>query len=682
MSPFLNKDALDAVEAGVHMNWFKRSMVVGAVAAALSFSGCNPPTSASARASGSLALSNDDSTVFAVDTDNGVLAVINPTTRDVRTVKVGDQPSRVIVDGNDNVYVSNRGSRSVSVIRKGDTAESARIPVGVEPTGMALTPDGKTLLVVSATALNRPDVGTLTAIDVGTLEKQWETEVGEEPRAVAVIAGNRALVSLYKQGELVEVDLATGNTLSSKTGIYEAANATNLDPNSGGSVVTASSNFRPRAMSDLVVTDDGKRVFAPVVWAREDAIARVPSRFGGYYSSGGPCSIGAVASAGIVTVDTGAQPQPQVDDLTSCFTTGTNSSNKNFPTSTLSPATPTPTTTIQGPTAGVLDPTGEWLVVLSRESKNLAFMPAWKRSGTGVEFETTGTSVRTVQAVNGSGADGIALTKNFERAYVYSQFDHRLEVFEGRGKGAAAVVVPVDSFAVAQDLPTMSPAQIEGRKLFFDAKDTRMSSEQTTVACSTCHLEGREDGHVWNFPDGPRQTPSLAGRRLLSTAPFHWSGEFGTIDEFNAHTIIERMGGSGLDQVAAGKLDAFIDTLPLPENPLRLSMLNTEQELRGKAAFEKAQCGTCHTGDALTNNTNADVGTLRMNGSNPDNGPVLTVGFNVPSLLGIGRTAPYLHDGSSLTLDARVTSGNSAHGTTQLLNADEKADLVAYLKSL
>ncbi len=665
------------------MNWFKRSMVVGAVAAAMAFSGCTPAgNSAAARASGSLALSNDDSTVYAVDTDNGVLAVINPKTKEARAVKVGEQPARVIVDANDTVFVSNRGSRSVSVIRAGDTVESARIPVGVEPTGMAITPDGKTLLVVSATSLDRVDLGTLTAIDIGTLEKKWDVEVGEEPRAVAVVAGNRALVSLYKQGELVEVDLASGKTISAKTGIYEAANATRLD-SAGNNVGTVGiSSFRPRAMNDLIVTDDGKRVFAPVVWAREDAIGRSPSRFGGYYAAGGPCNIGAVATAGIVTVDTGGSPQPQVDDLTSCFTTGTNSSSKNFPSSTLASASAGADAAIQGPTAGVLDPSGEWLMVLSRESKNLSFMPAWKRSGTNIDFETTGTSIRTVQKIEGAGADGIAVSADFLRAYVYSQFDHKLEIFESKGTGANAVIVPIDTIVVAQDVAGMTPAQIEGRKLFFDAKDTRMSSTQTTVACSTCHLEGREDGHVWNFPDGARQTPSLAGRKLLSTAPFHWSGEFGSIDEFNAHTIIERMGGSGLDNSAAAKLDAFIDTMPLPENPLRVAMANTDLEARGQAAFQKAECGTCHSGDALTNNTNADVGTLRTLGANPDNGVVERLGFNVPSLLGIGRTAPYLHDGSSLTLDARVTSGDSLHGKAAVLNAQEKVDLVAYLKSL
>jgi YVTN family beta-propeller protein len=670
------------LEAGEHfrMNWFKRSMLVGALAAATSFMGCQPPAQPAARASGSLALSSDDSTVFAVDTDNGVLAVINPKTEDVQQVKVGRAPVRVIVDANDTAFVTNRGDRSVSVVRKGERSESARVPVGVEPSGMALTPDGKTLLVVSATALDRPDHGLLTAIDTQTLEKKWEIPVGEEPRAVAVIAGDRALVTLYRQGELVEVDLAKGQVTSQKTGIYETANASRLSPGTPGSLA-GSSSFRPRAMADLVVTPEGDRVFAPVVWAREDAIARPPSTFGGYYSSGGPCNIGAVATAGIVTVDTGGTPQPQVDDLTSCFSVGTNSADKDFPASTLASSAPG-AKAIQGPTVGVVDPTGQWLLVLSRESRNLAFMPAWKRSGTSIDFSSTGSTIRTVTDVRGHGADGLAVTRDFKRAYVYSQFDHTLEIFEGAGSGEATTILPKGTIRVANEALT-DAALIEGRKLFFDAKDPRLSAANTTVACSTCHLEGREDGHVWQFPDGPRQTPALAGRHLLATAPYHWSGEFASLDLFNVHTITERMGGSGLDTGTAAKLDRFIDELPAAENPLRADMANGPAEARGKAAFEKAQCGTCHAGALFTDNTNADVGTLRTRGPNPDDGIVTRLGFNVPSLLGIGRSAPYLHDGSQLTLEERVFANTGdKHGATSALTLEEKTDLVAYLKSL
>jgi cytochrome c peroxidase len=62
---------------------------------------------------------------------------------------------------------------------------------------------------------------------------------------------------------------------------------------------------------------------------------------------------------------------------------------------------------------------------------------------------------------------------------------------------------------------------------------------------------------------------------------------------------------------------------------------------------------------------------------------VLQRGFNVPSLLGIGRTAPYLHDGTQGTLEDRIFNNpGDRHGVTSALSDQEKSDLVLYLKSL
>jgi YVTN family beta-propeller protein len=673
----------------------KRRMLLGAVAGVAWLTACTPGANANAnRASGSLALSTDDALLYAVDTDNGILAVIDTAANaKVAEVKVGKGPTRVLVGPDDTIYVSNRGEGSVSVITRGDWRVARTLQVGIEPNGLALTPDGKTLLVVSATSRTTVEVGTLSAFDTQTLALKWEINVGNEPRGVAVVGkGDRAVVSLLKmskggQGsDVVEVDLNTARLKQETTRLYELANASRDTSGLG----PAFSTFRARAMNDLIVTPDGSRVFAPVVWAREGAIGRRPSSAGGYYSSGGPCNIGAVATAGIVTLETSSAPTPQVDDLTACFTAGTNSEDKDYPVSTLAPRTPGTGDAIQGPTVGVVDPTGTWLFVVNRESQNVAIMPTYRRTGADLDFNRTGTSVRSLVRV-GAGADGIALTRDGARAFVYSQFDHRVDVLTAKGRGDSAEVVNLGTpIEVAKDPDFNHDGVIDqadadlaaGRRLFFDALDTRMSSPQTNVACSTCHLEGREDGHVWQFPDGPRQTPALAGRRLLSTAPYHWSGEFNTIDAFNVHTITERMGGSGLTPAEARKLDAYLDQLPFGENPLK-GAAPPEALARGRAAFDKAGCASCHAGELFTNNQNADVGTLNTAGANADNGPVVTRGFNVPSLLGVGRTAPYLHDGSQGTLEDRIFNNpGDRHGVTSALTDQEKSDLVLFLKSL
>lgn len=674
------------------MNWFKRTMLVGAMAAGVLLNACVAPVQGNgSRSSGSLALSSDDSTLYAVDTDNGLLAVIplaNPAKENIVKVNVGKNPVRVILGADDTAYVANRGSNTVSVVRKGEAAVSATLQTALEPTGLALSADGKQLLVTSNTARDTAAHGVLTAFDTATLQQLWELPVGEEPRAVAVV-GHTALVSLYKQGELATVDLNKQAVTSdpSRAAAYTEANATRLNPSSSTNTFSRTgtfSSFRPRAVSDIITTPDGTRAFTPVVWAREDAIARRPSSAGGYYSAGGPCSIGAVATAGIVTYDTrNEQPTALVDDLTACASSGTNSnSTSDFPVSTFSSSRGGIESAVQGATVGVTDPTGAWVFVVNRESMNVAILPADRRSGSDIDFNSTGTSIRSLVRV-GPGSDGIAISKAGNKAYVYSQFDHTVNVLEAKGSGDSAVVVNVAAAAIPVAGDVLSPELAEGRKMFFNALDPKMSSAQTNVACSTCHLEGREDGHVWMFPDGPRQTPALAGRDLLKTAPFHWSGEFPTIGDFNVHTIRERMGGVGLGSNEAAKLDAFIASMPTAPSPVAKEL---EAVTRGRAAFEKAQCSTCHAGELFTDNTNRDVGTLNTRSTvanERDNGLVERQGFNVPSLKGIARSAPYLHDGSEPTLEVRVFGNkNDKHGSTSGLTELEKADLVVYLKSL
>jgi YVTN family beta-propeller protein len=665
------------------MNWFKPTVLWGGVASGLMMVACTPVAQGiSSRASGSLALSSDDSTLYAVDTDNGVLAVIPLATPDQKTlVAVGKSPVRVVLGPDDTAYVANRGSNTVSVIRKGAKDVSATLETAVEPTGLALSADGRLLLVTSNTARDTATHGVLAAFDTATLEQQWELPVGEEPRAVAVVAGNKALVSLYKKGEVATVDLNRQAVTSdpSRAQAYTAAN-----PTQGTRRSSSASTFHPRAAGDIITTPDGTRAFTPVVWARENFIARAPSAIsGGYYSAGGPCSIGAVATAGIVTYDTrGEEPSALVDDLTACASTGTNSdSSSDFPVSTFASSAGGVERAVQGPTVGVTDPTGNWLFVVNRESQNVAIMPADRRAGDDIRFGATGTSIRNLVRI-GQGADGIAISKDGTKAYVYSQFDHQVETLVARGAGDSAEVINAKTpIKVASD--TLTSELAVGRKLFFNAIDPKVSSPQTTVACSTCHLEGREDGHVWMFPDGPRQTPSLAGRDLLQTAPFHWSGEFPTINDFNVHTVRERMGGIGLLKLDADRLDAFISSLPTAPSPISKA---SEAVARGRAAFEKAQCGTCHAGELLTDNSSRDVGTLNTLGSvkeERDNGLVVTKGFNVPSLKGLARSAPYLHDGSEQTLEERVFGNiDDKHGVTSTLSSDEKTDLVGYLKSL
>jgi YVTN family beta-propeller protein len=685
------------------MRWMNRA-VLGAVAGAMLFGCNNPQQQLSSAASGSLALSADDQLLYAADTDNGVLTVIDTRSDTaIANVKVGTRPSRVVVGSDDTIYVGNRGSRSVSVIHRGDWREAAQIPTGVDPTGLAVSLDGKTLYVVNATAKDTTDYGTLQAVDTTSLTTKWELPVGTEPRAIALLPGNKAVITQYRGGtqgaELVSVDLDAQQVTSPSTGIYGKVNYT--QSLAAGSP-TGYSTFDARAMTDAVATPDGKRVFVPTVWAREDAIGKEPAA-GGYYAQGGPCNVGSVATAGIVTAEVGGSNgnnvEPNVDDLTDCVTVGTTSASANFPptaqgygaSSSTIGASVDPGKAVQGPVAMAVDPTGEWLYVVNRETSNVSIMPAWRRTARGSEninYTATGNSIRDLVAVNAdpsrnNGADGIALTKDGTKAYVYSQFDHEVILLGPQNPndpngpiGSDAIVTVKSRIATGLQDPAAIAGDIaDGRRWFFDAMNTQLSSDQTHVSCATCHLEGRDDAHTWVFPDGHRQTPALVGRMITETAPYHWSGQFATFTDFMSHTVQKRMGGSGTSDTINQHILSFLANEPAPENA-NVGATLTPAQLHGQQVFGQAGCGTCHNGAALTNKTEQAVGTW----NNDDN--VLNQAFDVPSLLGLARTAPYLHDGRYQTLSERVNDGNVAHGNLAGVSDQDRKDLVEYLKTL
>ena len=190
------------------------------------------------------------------------------------------------------------------------------------------------------------------------------------------------------------------------------------------------------------------------------------------------------------------------------------------------------------------------------------------------------------------------------------------------------------------------------------------------IACASCHPEGGEDGRVWRFLElGPRRTQSLRGG-ISQTAPLHWDGDMRDLAQIAEEVFTNRMGGPSLSAPQTEALTRWIDGIPLLPTSLPADV---EAVARGKLVFESGQTGciACHNGPRLTNNLTADVGTGRP--------------LQVPSLLGLGARAPYLHDGCAPTLSARfggTCGGGDRHGVTSTLTTQQVADLQSYLESL
>jgi hypothetical protein len=189
------------------------------------------------------------------------------------------------------------------------------------------------------------------------------------------------------------------------------------------------------------------------------------------------------------------------------------------------------------------------------------------------------------------------------------------------------------------------------------------------IACASCHPEGHEDGHTWNFAGlGARRTQEIAGG-FLGTEPFHWDGDMDTFTTLAHQVFNTRMAGPSLQDGHVTALANWINTIPAWKPTAPTDAASSE---RGRALFHDAKfnCAGCHAGAKMTNNATLDVGTGRR--------------LQVPSLRGVGFRAPYLHDGCAATLDDRFGScgGGDAHGMTSAMTAAERADLVNYLGTL
>ncbi len=188
------------------------------------------------------------------------------------------------------------------------------------------------------------------------------------------------------------------------------------------------------------------------------------------------------------------------------------------------------------------------------------------------------------------------------------------------------------------------------------------SNSGAGAACASCHPDGHDDGHAWLSQElGPRRTPSLLGT-VANTAPYHWNGEAKDMAALMKLTFESAMHGPPLapDQIDA--IDGWLRALP---PPTALPPRDAAAAQRGRAFFETpVTCARCHSGAMKTNNTSRNVGTGGE--------------FQVPSLVGVGWRAPYLHDGSAATLGDVLARGHAGF----VLDAARISDLTMYLETL
>jgi len=280
----------------------------------------------------------------------------------------------------------------------------------------------------------------------------------------------------------------------------------------------------------------------------------------------------------------------------------------------------------------------------------------------------------------GHNPRGLTLSRDGTRLFVANRLDDTISIIDTRTNRVASTI------ALAG--PKIVSVMRRGEQTFYTAR----YGFQGQIGCSNCHIDSTFDGLTWDLePDGFGR--DIVDNKLLEGVkdiePYKWNGGNPNLPtECGPRTEKYFWRSEQYDGLTLADLVVYIRNMPTRPNRWRLpgGELTPAQE-RGKAVFERAidkfgkpiaesnRCSYCHSGPKGTNQKLFDVGTRKPT----DNAGLL----KAPQLTNIALTAPYLHDGSALTLEEiwTVFNPDDQHGRTNDLTKDELNDLIEYLRT-
>jgi YVTN family beta-propeller protein len=268
----------------------------------------------------------------------------------------------------------------------------------------------------------------------------------------------------------------------------------------------------------------------------------------------------------------------------------------------------------------------------------------------------------------GRGQRALALLGN--RAWVVNYFNDSVTTVEF----AAEYPKPVE---IALGATKPMTVVRKGEMLFNDAT----ICFQGWQSCASCHSsDARVDALNWDLLNDGIGNPKNNKSLLLShrTPPAMGVGVRDTAEAAVRAGIRHILFTVQPEEVPAA-IDEYLKSLrPIPGPLLEKGKLSPAAT-RGKKLFQSdaVGCADCHPSGLFTDLKSHDVGTRGQYDRPTDK-------FDTPTLIEVWRTAPYLHDGSAVTVRGVLTSGNreNRHGKTAHLTPQQVDDLVAYVLSL
>ncbi len=591
---------------------------------------------------------------------------------------------------------------------------SAGVYAGSSNSLMDVSPDGRWLLAAN------PDNDSVTLIDVRNRKAVREIKVGRKPEGVAWVgAGPNALVTLYEEAALVLLDAQEGKLLeripvgAEPYGVVvdragKLAYVTLEYPGEVVQVDIVARKVRSRAkigsfLRGLALSPDGKRVYASEFYTcalraaaieTDGSMKLVDSWFAQkadnlcrnvvLHPTRPKAYLPHIRSRTDVADNNGSIfPHLAICDL------APGEANKRRVS--LAMDTYNGVRVVTDPWEAAISPDGSRLYTIYAGTNDMNVSQVIDDDYT--EVERLGRAV-----LVGQNPRAVHVNPQGKEIYVYNALDFNVTVHDAQSLAKLATIPSCDA--------PHSAEWVRGKVLFNTARPPMTS--RLWIACASCHPDGHTDGRVWQNPEGLRKTTALFG--LAHTHPLHWSADRDEVQDFE-YTIRGRlMLGRGLlrgdikpkrgfektelEESLAGRskdLDAlavYCNSFEFTLSPHLLApgKLSSAAE-RGRALFFSSAvgCASCHSGPYYSDSSLTKPYQLHDVGTGKDD-PSEKMGprYDTPTLLGIYRTAPYLHHGKAKTLREVLTTANKEdkHGHTSQLPASSIDDLVEFLKSL
>lgn len=264
--------------------------------------------------------------------------------------------------------------------------------------------------------------------------------------------------------------------------------------------------------------------------------------------------------------------------------------------------------------------------------------------------------IRDFYKTQGKGPRALYVTP--DKVYTANYYTGELVAFNGSGK---------DMVSTSLGAALASTQKGKGDMYFHDAS----IGFQEWQSCASCHPnDARMDGLNWDLLNDGMGNPKNTKTLVLShqTPPCMVSGIRKDAETAVISGIKYILFAASTEEIAPA-IDVYLKSLSPVPSPYLVNGNLSEAAQKGKVHFEK-NCASCHSGTYYT-----DMKQYKVNWTN---GPDQNVKMDVPALNEVWRTAPYLYDGRSYTMQEML----KVHGPAETLSENELNNLAEYVLSL